>query len=384
MNDYFDQVIERRGTSSVKWDLTETFLGYKDVLPFGVADMDFRSPPQVIDAVVRRAQVGVYGYTDRSDAFYEAIQHWFDRRHDWHVERGWISPNPGVVPSVHTAIRAYAHAGDKVVLLTPAYYPFFSAITENGLRLAESRLVCDGYAYSIDFDDLEKQLREAKLLIFCNPHNPVGRVWRRAELEKVAELCLRHGVLIVSDDIHCDLVLSERYTPIASIDDAVAKRTVTCLSPSKTFNLSGFQTSFVVIPDQELFAQFEREKHKTGYFFGNILGDVALTAAYLHGEPWLEALLPYLRANLDYLTGAFANHPGIRLIVPEGTYLAWLDFRPTGLPEEKVSQLLGEQAGVGLERGSIFGAAGTGFQRLNFATRRQILRQGVEQIMQVF
>jgi cystathionine beta-lyase len=380
--DYFDQVVERRGTASVKWDLTEAFLGYQDLLPLSVADMDFRSPPEVIAAVSERAQQGVYGYHARVDAFYESIRQWFGKRHGWPIAREAVSATPGVVPSIHTAIRAFADPGDTALLLTPTYYPLFSAVTENGLQLVESPLIEAGGAYAIDFEDLETKLPGVRLLLFCNPHNPVGRVWRVDELARIVELCRRYNVLIISDDIHCDLLLSGSYTPIATIDPAA--EIVTCLSPSKTFNLSGFHTSFVVIQDQQRLAQFEREKHRLGYYFGNILGDVALIAAYTHGEPWLDALLDYLRANLAYLTSALDGHRQLRLLQPEGTFLAWIDFRLTGLPEQEVARRLAEQAGIGLERGSVFGVDGTGFQRLNFATSRRVLQQAVEALLKVF
>jgi cysteine-S-conjugate beta-lyase len=384
MQEYFDQPLERRGTASVKWDLTEMFLGYPDLLPFSIADMDFRSPPEVIAALTERVQAGVYGYNARLDTFFEAIQGWFARRHGWQIERDWISATAGVVPSLHIAVRAFARPGDAAVLMTPAYYPLFSVISLNGLNLLENPLQLDDTGYTIDVVDLERKLQAARLLIFCNPHNPGGRVWRRDELARIVELCVRHDVLIISDDIHCDLLLSARYTPIATIDPAASSRIVTCLSPSKTFNLSGLHSSFMVIPDADLRAQFELEKQRMGYFFGNIMGDVALIAAYTHGDAWLDALLEYLRANLAYLAESFVDHPQIRLYQPEGTYLAWLDARALGLREAEIARRLAQEAGIGLERGSVFGTAGEGFVRLNFATPRQMLRQAVAGVLKVF
>jgi cystathionine beta-lyase len=381
MHSFFDQTLTRRGTSSVKWDLTELFLGYKDVVPFSVADMDFRSPPEVIDALTQCAQQGIFGYAARPEAFFHVIQQWFHRRYDWAIETSWIAPTPGVIPALHTAIRAYTSPGDSVVLLSPAYYPFFSIIAENGVRLVESRLVYDGVGYTIDIDDIDLKLRNARALLFCNPHNPVGRVWRQNELEQVAEVCLRHNIIIISDDIHCDLILDGTYTPIATLSEEIAQQTVTCASPSKTFNLSALHTAFAVIANPQLLQQFEREKQKLGYFFGIPFGDSALVAAYTYSELWLDSLLVYLRENLAYLVRACGKIDDVRVVKPEGTYLAWLDFRRTGLLEDQITQLLCERAGIGLERGSVFGDTGVGFQRLNFATSRQTLTYGVERMI---
>jgi cystathionine beta-lyase len=379
----FDTLLERRGTHSVKWDGMKAFLGRDDVIPMWVADMDFPSPEPVVKALERRAAFGVYGYVQRGEAFFESIQQWFARRHDWRIERSWIVPCPGVVPAMHSAIRALSRPGDGVVVQTPAYYPFFSAVTSHGRVLLESPLREEGGRYQMDFDDLARKLERARVLVLCNPHNPVGRVWRPDELATLAELCRRADVKVISDDIHCDIAFA-RYTPLLASQPGLAERTLTVCSPSKTFGLSSLHTAFVVAPDPALKKAFEAELHGTGYFWGNLFGDAALEAAYLEGAPWLEALLAYLGRNLRAIEDALRGHAGIRVVPTEGTYLSWLDFRGTGLSEEEVTRRLLEEAGVGLEKGSVFGAAGVGFQRLNFATPRALVDRALERILAAF
>lgn len=379
----FDTLLERRGTHSVKWDGMKDFLGRDDVLPMWVADMDFPSPEPVVKALEQRAAFGVYGYVQRGAAFFESIQQWFARRHDWRIERSWIVPCPGVVPAMHSAIRALSRPGDGVVVQTPAYYPFFSAVTSHGRVLLESPLREESGQYRMDFDDLARKLERARVLVLCNPHNPVGRVWRPDELATLAELCRRADVKVISDDIHCDITFT-RYTPLLASQPGLAERTLAVCSPSKTFGLSSLHTAFVVAPDPALKKVFEAELHGTGYFWGNLFGDAALEAAYLEGAPWLEALLGYLGRNLRAIEDALGGHAGIRVVPTEGTYLSWLDFRGTGLSEEEVTRRLLEGAGVGLEKGSVFGTAGVGFQRLNFATPRALVDRALERIVAAF
>jgi len=375
----FDRVVDRHGSRSVKWGASSEPLARDAILPMSIADIDFLAPPAVVAALERQAALGVYGYAARGDAFYASIARWLDRRHEWRVDRSWICPCPGVVPALHAAIRAVSRPGDGVVVQTPVYYPFFSAVTTNGRTVIESPLRVGRAGWEIDFADLDAALARARVLVLCNPHNPVGRVWRRDELAEIARLCDRHEVTIVSDDIHADIAFSP-YTPIARGGGAPARRTITAFSPSKTFGLSSLHTAYCVISEDALRRAFEAETARMGYFWGNVFGDTALEVAYREGEPWLDALLGYLKGNLAYLEDAFRDHPSIRVTAVEGTYLAWLDFRGAGLDEDSVCDLLTRDARVALDRGSLFGAPGAGFQRLNFATPARLLREGIRRI----
>jgi cysteine-S-conjugate beta-lyase len=380
----FDEDVDRRGSRSVKWgdaDADADASGAR--LPMSVADTDFLAPRPVIAALKRQAALGLFGYAARGDRFEEAIVRWLERRHRWRVERAWVCPCPGVVPAVHGAIRALSRPGDGVVVLTPAYYPFFSAVTDNDRRLLESPLRQGSAGWELDFDDLDRQLARARVLLLCNPHNPVGRVYRPEELSEIGRRCERHDVAIVSDDIHGDLTFAP-YTPIARDDAARARRTITALSPSKTFGLSSLHTAYCVIVDEAMRRAFTHEMKRLGYYWGNIFGDTALQAAYLEGEAWLDALLGHLRRNRALVAEAFSGRNGIVASPIEGTYLAWLDFRPTGLPEEEVCRRLCDVARVELDRGRLFGAPGLGFQRLNFATTTPRLHEGLARITRAF
>jgi len=379
----FDRVIERRGTRSVKWDGMRMFLGRDDLLPLWVADMDFEAPAAVRTALVEAAERGIYGYSMRGDEFNRAIAGWFASRHGWTLAAEWICPTPGVVPAVNAAIRAFSRPGGGVVVQTPAYYPFFGAVTGNGRTLLRSPLQDTGRGYVMDLDDLDRKLAAADLLILCHPHNPVGRVWNRDELAAVAELARCHEVMIVSDDIHCDIVLEGCYQPLALIEPDLASRVVTCLSPSKTFGLAGLNTAFAVVSDPGARRRLTRELARGGFHWGTIFGDAALIAAYEHGGPWLEELLGVLRSNLGLVIDALGDLPGVRVLPLEGTYLAWIDLRGTGLDEAELGRLLLEEAKVGLEKGSDFGPEGAGYQRLNFATPRALLSPGLERMRAV-
>lgn len=375
----FDRVVDRRGSRSVKWGRSSDPVAADAVLPMSIADIDFLAPPAVVEALERQAALGVYGYAARGDAFYAAIARWLDRRHAWRVERSWICPCPGVIPALHAAVRAASRPGDAVVVQTPVYYPFFSAVAANGRALVESPLRLGRAGWEIDFAGLDRALAGARVLVLCNPHNPVGRVWRRDELAEIARLCDRHDVTVVSDDVHGDVAFSP-YTPIARDLPAAARRTITASSPSKTFGLSSLHTAYCVIPDDDLRRAFEAETAKMGYFWGNVFGDTALEVAYREGEAWLDALLAYLRENRRVLEDAFRDHPSVRVTALEGTYLAWLDVRGARLDEDAVCRLLNE-ARVALDRGSLFGAPGVGFQRLNFATPARVLREGIRRVL---
>ena len=374
----FDIVVPRRGTNSLKWD------SRTDLLPLWVADMDFRAPKPVIDAVIDRARHGVYGYAIFPDSYFAAIANWLARRHGWTIQREWITFCPGVVPALNIAVQTFTQPGDKVIVQPPVYYPFFAAIEENGRRCVANNLVYrDGY-YSMDFEDLEEQAHDprVKLLILCSPHNPVGRVWSRKELERLGQICLDNDIMIVSDEIHCDIVCrGKKHVPIASLSEALAANSITCMSPSKTFNLAGLQTAYAIIPDaktRDCFAAANKV-HRA-----NVFGLEALIAAYDGGEAWLESMLDYVEGNLQFLRDVVAKRmPKVRVVPLEGTYLAWLDCAQVGLDPGELDRLILEKARVWLDDGPIFGPGGAGFQRINLACPRSILEKALERLEEV-
>ncbi|HYE81652.1 MAG TPA: PatB family C-S lyase [Clostridia bacterium] len=379
----FDKSIDRMGTGSVKWDYLDRVFGNSEVLPMWVADMDFEVPQPVIDAVVKRARHGIYGYTNRPDSFYASIADWTEKRHGWHIEKDWIWVCPGVVPALSFSVLSYTEPGDKVLVQTPVYYPFFSAIESNGRVIVNNRLKQEGGRYLMDFEDLDTKLGSGvKVMILCSPHNPVGRVWSRDELTKVGKLCIKHNVILVSDEIHSDLIYSGNvHTPAASISEELAKRTVTCLAPSKTFNIAGLSTSVAIIPDMALRKKFNNTIKGLGVEMSNLFGITALEAAYTHGAEWLDQLLAYLEDNLNFLLDYFRNNiPGIKVFKPEGTYLIWLDCRELGMNQKDLADFFISKALVGLNDGSAFGEGGEGFMRMNIACPRSLLEVGLKRI----
>ncbi|RLL83454.1 MalY/PatB family protein [Mesotoga sp. BH458_6_3_2_1] len=383
----FDKIIERRGTDCIKWDHADLFFGKNDLLPMWVADMDFESPPEVVEAIVTRAKHGIYGYTARSDSYYESIVSWLSRRHGWEVEKEWISHAPGVVPAVHIAIMALTHPGDKVIVQTPVYYPFFKAVEETGRQLILNPLIESGGRYTMDFEDLERKIdSRTKIIILCSPHNPVGRVWTRDELSKLGEICLSSNIKIISDEIHSDLVLgNNRHIPIATISEEVSSITLTCVAPSKTFNLAGLSSAAVISSSSTLLSEYSNMLSSVGAGMSNVFGTIALQTAYNKGEHWLEELLEYISGNFEYMRDFLkANFPEVKVTELEGTYLAWIDFRGTGMSVEELKNLLYEKAKVGFEDGSIFGIEGEGFMRVNLACPRAIVEEAMKRLINVW
>jgi len=383
----FDKIIERRGTDCIKWDHADLFFGKNDLLPMWVADMDFESPPEVVEAIVTRAKHGIYGYTARSDSYYESIVSWLSRRHGWEVEKEWISHAPGVVPAVHIAIMALTHPGDKVIVQTPVYYPFFKAVEETGRQLILNPLIESGGRYTMDFEDLERKIdSRTKIIILCSPHNPVGRVWTRDELSKLGEICLSSNIKIISDEIHSDLVLgNNRHIPIATISEEVSSITLTCVAPSKTFNLAGLSSAAVISSSSTLLSEYSNMLSSVGAGMSNVFGTIALQTAYNKGEHWLEELLEYISGNFEYMRDFLkANFPEVKVTELEGTYLAWIDFRGTGMSVEELKNLLYEKAKVGFEDGSIFGMEGEGFMRVNLACPRAIVEEAMKRLINVW
>ncbi len=377
----FDQVIPRRGTDSYKWDSA----GSPDVLPMWVADMDFRTAPAIVDALRRRVEHGIFGYTRVPDSYYEAVTGWFARRHGWTIDRGWMLYTSGVVPAISAVIKALTRPGDKVLVQTPVYNCFFSSIRNNGCGMVASPLVPVGNTYVMDYDDLEQKLSDpqVKVMLLCNPHNPVGRVWKREELVRLGDMCIRHGVTVVSDEIHCELVFpGHRYTPFASISEKFLQHSVTCLSPSKAFNIAGLQIANIVCIDAALRAKIDRAINDNEVCDVNPFGVIATQAAYNEGEEWLDQLIGYLHANYLYMQDFCSeNLPQFPLTALEGTYLVWMDCRTLGLPSEELERRLVAEAGLWLNAGTMYGAEGEGFMRWNIACPRTTLAEGLKRFL---
>ena len=380
----FDRLTDRRGTDCLKYDFAAE-RGYPaEVLPFWVADMDFPTAAPIVKALEERARHGIFGYTDIKEDYKEILARWFEKRHGWQVEGEWLSITPGVVFGICTAIRAFTEPGEGVLICPPVYYPFAASIKANGRKLVESSLVEKDGHYEIDFQDFERKIVEGgvKLFVLCSPHNPVGRVWSRQELEQVAAICQKHQVLVVADEIHQDFVRpGHRHTVFASLGAEVADFTITCTSPSKTFNLAGLQISHIFISNESLRRRFRHELEAVGYGEPNAMAEVAAKAAYGQGEPWLTELLSYLEENLRRTRAFLAeNLPQVKLIEPEGTYLLWLDCRGTGLSPEEQDEAIVQRGRIWLDEGRIFGKGGEGFQRINMACPWAILEEGLKRL----
>ncbi|MBO6290909.1 MAG: pyridoxal phosphate-dependent aminotransferase [Selenomonas sp.] len=380
----FDRLTDRRGTDCLKYDFAAE-RGYPaEVLPFWVADMDFPAPEPVVKALEQRARHGIFGYTDIKEDYREILARWFQRRHGWQIEGEWLSITPGVVFGICTAIRAFTQPGEGVLICPPVYYPFAASIKANGRKLVESPLVEKDGRYEVDFQDFERKIVEGgvKLFVLCSPHNPVGRVWSRQELEQVAAICQKHQVLVVADEIHQDFVRpGHKHTVFASLGAEVADFTITCTSPSKTFNLAGLQISHIFISNESLRRRFRHELEAVGYGEPNAMAEVAAKAAYSQGEPWLTELLAYLEENLRRTRAFLAEQlPQVQLIEPEGTYLLWLDCRGTGFSPEEQEKAIVQRGRIWLDEGRIFGAGGEGFQRINMACPWAILEEGLKRL----
>lgn len=379
----FDQVLDRRNSDSRKWNGVARQFASQDVLPMWIADMDFAAPLPVQEAIRRRAEHGVYGYAMPSDGLYEAIIAWMQRRHGWPIQKEWLACSPGVVPSLNLAVMAYTQPGDKVILQSPVYPPFFSVVQNNGRQLVNNRMILEDGRYVMDLADLERQFdARTKLLLLCSPQNPAGRVWSQEELTQLGALCLKHNVIIISDEIHQDLVLSgTRHIPTASLSEELAQNTVTLFAPSKTFNLAGLCASGVITPNPRLRRQFQTVVENVGLTESNVFGLAAMEAAYRYGEEWLEQLLDYLEGNVDFLLAYLDEKiPQIKAARPEGTYLVWLDCRALGLDDRGLREFMIHRAQVGLNDGPTFGPGGEGFQRMNLACPRSVLEEGLRRI----
>lgn len=389
----FDQVISRTGTDCIKWD----FYGHGSVpvewngcegenrtLPLWVADMDFPSPKPVIDALVKRAQHGFFGYTGLTKDYYEAVIQWMKKRHGWEIEQEWIVNTPGVVNGLHQIVQTFVKPGEKVLVQPPVYHPFYHAIENNDAVIARNPLLYNDGRYEMDFDDLAAKAADpdVKMLILCHPHNPIGRVWTPDELHRLGEICLENGVLVVSDEIHGDLIFSgNRFTPYGMLDADLAQNAIICTAPSKTFNLPGLKMSNIIITNADLREPFKQTLTRSGIYGANAFGVVAVKAAYREGGDWLAQVWAYIEANFRFLVNYLhKNLPEIKPVPLEGTYLVWLDCRALEMEEESLNRLLLEEAKVYLDEGTVFGPEGSGFLRVNIACPRSILAEALERM----
>ncbi len=374
----FDKLIVRRGTDSYKWDSAVS----DDVLPMWVADMDFTTAPAVINALKRRVEHGVFGYTRVPDSYYTSVTNWFERRHNWRICKDWIIYTSGVVPAISAVIKALTKPGDKILVQTPVYNCFFSSIRNNGCVMVSSPLVYENNTYHIDFEDLENKASDpdVKLMLLCNPHNPACRVWTEAELRRIGDICIKHSVMVVSDEIHCELVFGDnKYIPFASVSDEFLSHSVTCVSPSKAFNIAGLQIANIVCSDAAMRTKIDRAINDNEVCDVNPFGVIATQAAYRDGEEWLSQLLDYIWNNYLYMKDFCSKYlPQFPVAVLEGTYLAWMDCRVLNMPAEKLEEDLIQKVKLWLNAGTMYGAEGEGFLRWNLACPRARLEEGLK------
>ena len=380
----FNEVISRKNTRSVKWDMAGKVFQSEDVLPMWVADMDFQAPKEVNEALIKRAEHGIYGYTVIDDDVKNAVVNWLSDRHQWTIQPEWLTFSPGVVSSLHMAIEAFTEPGDKILIQTPVYTPFYTVIKAHGREMVKNPLIDKDQYFTIDFDNFEEKLKTGvKAFILCSPHNPVGRVWKKEELEEIARLCLKYDVMIFSDEIHADLVFpGEKHIPIASLSDEVLENTITCMAPSKTFNLAGLEASYVIAADAEKRKKLKNQFLKSGYNgLLNTMANTALEAAYTYGKPWLEELMQLLESHKNYVTEQLEAETNLKVTRSEGTYLLWLDCTGLGLSGKELKQFMIEKAKVGLNAGLDYGDEGEQYMRMNIACPRATLEEGVNRII---
>lgn len=382
----FDKIVERASTGALKWsgNILEKKFGNRDALPMWIADMDFKTAEPVIRALKERAEHGIFGYSENSDEFFQSCVDWQRKRNGWEISKEWILFSQGVVPALNKIVGALCKKGDGVIVQSPVYYPFYSAIKSNGCMVADNPLRETEQGYEMDFEGLEKLAKatENKLLILCNPHNPVGRAWKEDELRRLGKICFENGVKVVVDEIHADLVYKPRkHLSFGSLGDEFAQNSVICTAPSKTFNIAGLQISDIIAPNPEI----RDVLVKVFTDHPNSFASVAQVAAYTEGEEWLAKMLEYVEGNLRYIEGFLKERlPKVKFRVPEATYLAWLDFRAYGLSQEELKKKMALDTGVALDDGEIFGAGGIGFLRLNGACPRSVIQDAMLRMEKIF
>ena len=388
---FFDTYLERRGTRSSKWDGCNARFGVDpsvELLPMWIADMDFRSPTEVVEALAQRVQTQAFGYTTVPDSFYDAILSWVERRYHWKIQKEWIVFTPGVVPAFNVAYQAFTQPGDGIIVPSPSYYPFFDGVRNNGRKVVACPLVeADGY-WTLDFDLLEQQVKDPdnKVLILSNPHNPTGRCWTAQELERLGTLCAENGVILLSDEIHADLIMEGGcHTCVGTLSQKIVDNTIFHFAPSKTFNLAGLQTAYTVIPNPELRQRFTAAITANRVINMNWFGQVALETAYNRCEGYVDALCRYVSANMDYMADYLKeNLPMLKMRRSEGTYMVWVDFRGTGMTTEEIERFIIHDAHIAVDLGTWFGAGGAGFLRFNLACPRMLVERAMEQLTQAF
>ena len=382
----FDELVDRNNTNCIKYDARLAFFGKADVLPLWVADMDFRTPDFIVQAIKKRAESEIFGYTFRGEGYNESIVNWLKRRHNWEIKPEWITFSPGVVAGLTMAIEALSKPGDGVIIQPPVYFPFFDSIKGTGRQLIENPLRLENGRYYFDLEDLKNKITPStRLLLLSNPHNPGGMAWNEKELTDLAQLCIQNKILIISDEIHSDLIYEgHQHTPLARISEEIAQNSIICMSPSKTFNTAGLTTSYLVVPNKRHFVSYERVMRLPHLHMGNIFGNVALEAAYTHGDEWLSQLIQYLLGNYQFLEQFFKEHLSqVKVMRPDATYLIWMDFSSFGLTDAALNQRLLD-GGVGLNKGVQFGKQGRGFMRINIGCPRSVLQEALHRIAEAF
>lgn len=388
MNYDFDTVTDRKNTNAIKYDLAKKRGKPEDAVSLWVADMDFPTAPCIQKAVAEKAAHGIWGYSRPDNRYYDALKKWYKERHNFEVQNEWVVNTPGVCFALAAAIKAFTNEGESVLIQKPVYYPFFNIINSLQRKVVNSSLILKNNHYEIDFDDFERKIvqENVKMFILCSPHNPGGRVWTKQELQKISEICLAHNVLVVSDEIHSDITFgSNVHTVYGSLSEQALKNSIICTAPSKSFNLAGLQFSNIFIADEKLRKAFSKELDKTGYDEPSVFGIVAATAAYSEGADWFDSVKSYIWENILFAKKYIEeNASQIKVLVPEGTYLLWLDFSETGLSDSEINDRVLNKAKVWLDRGSMFGKEGEKFQRINCATPRIILEDALKRICSQF
>lgn len=380
----FGKVIDRKGTDSSKWDLIESKGFDKDVLPMWVADMDFETLPEVTQRLKEIVDRNIYGYTVVPDRYYNAVINWMKDRHDFEIKKEWITITPGVVTALKMAVNAFTNVGDKVIIHKPVYYPFDFSIELNNRVIVENPMIYKDGEYSCDFDAFEKAIIEndVKLFILCNPYNPIGKVWKKDELQQLGDICKKHGVIVVSDEIHMDFVFEgSKHIPFYNVDESFKEFSIVCTAPSKTFNLAGLQTSNIIIANEEMKKKYDAIKASSGIVSPNLFGMEACLTAYTYGHQWVNELVSYIHENVMYMKKFFEEKlPEIKVIVPEGLYLVWVDFSALGLDKDELEKFMLEEAKLWLDEGYIFGTGGAGFERFNLACPRSTVEDALNRI----
>ncbi len=383
----FDEIIDRSGTSAYKTDLLQARFGAKDILPLWVADMDFRSPDFVMQAIRDRAEHEILGYTIRNKEWYQPIAQWIKYKHNWEVQSNWIGYTPGILPGMVLAMQAFTNPGDKIIIQPPIYPPFMSMVSNNSREIIYNKLILRDGQLKMDFENLKAQIDDrTKMLFLCSPHNPGGRVWSREELLELANLCAEKNILVVSDEIHADLTLpGYTHFPFPSISEKAKNMSITFMAPSKTFNIAGLASASYIIPNDDLRNRFKHQVEAAEIGGGNIFASVATKAAYENGAEWLDQLVHYIQSNVDFVDGFLKeNLPKVKAIIPQASFLVWLDFRELGLPDSEIRKLLIHEAKLGFNDGPSFGPGGEGFQRINVGCSKLVLEEAMKRLSSVF